>query len=176
MNWIRTLKIAATLALLTVPAAQAAPEAAGPRLIVSYLEASSGQVAALNRSVKTYAAQMRQGAGHPTVLVLHELSKPNRVLIIEHWPALKVSADAASLQTLQTLTQGELQAPIDRRLNDPIAPLIAQPAPPKGFHVAMHVDVVPPGAAMATKLLAAQRMAGEPKTSSTHFEYPGMND
>jgi quinol monooxygenase YgiN len=46
---------------------------------------------------------------------------------------------------------------VDDRLNDPIVPFDVKPAPAGAFHVLMHIDVIPDGAATTRQALVAQQ-------------------
>ena len=72
--------------------------------------------------------------------------------VIERWGQGAVAPDAVLAGELAA----RLQAPADRRIHRPNGPLLSSAAP-GAFHMLMHVDVVPPGAALAAGLLEAQR-------------------
>ena len=138
----------APLALATAAVAADAPQT----LVVAYVETPASGAATAERRLQDYAAQLRKSSGAPSVEVLHEIGRPQRMAVIERWAADAVPADGA----LQKMFDGKLQAPVDRRAHKPIGPLLTKGGP---FHMLMHVDVVPAGAEMATKALDALRTA-----------------
>jgi quinol monooxygenase YgiN len=154
MGLLKNLHRRTMLALVfaaTAPFAGVAAAADGPQtLVVAYVETPPSAAAAAERSLKAYADDLRKSAAAPTVEVLHEVGRPQRMAVIERWPADATPADGA----IQKLLDGRLQAPVDRRPHKPVGPLLSRGG---AFHMLMHVDVVPAGAEMATKALDALR-------------------
>jgi len=130
------------LCLLPAPVlAQGQPAGAEPpaaRMVVSYFEAAlSGDRA------------------HPRTEVLAEQGRPERLVVIESWPA-GVAPDDGARAALEQAAEPLVQAPVDSRAHGALTELL--PASARGpFHMLMHVDVVPAGAEMGAKVLAAQR-------------------
>jgi quinol monooxygenase YgiN len=147
------LTLLAAAPLLGASSAFAA-DAPGGQYVVTYIEAPPAQAAAVQRKLNAYAAALRAGAPSPSVDVLSEIGRPQRMAVIERWQAVDAPADGV----LQRDLDGMLQAPVDRRLHRAIGAL-QNPAPSGAFHMLMHVDVVPAGAEMANKLLDSHRAA-----------------
>lgn len=154
-----SVALAAPFAGVTAAAAADAPQV----LVVAYVETPAAGATAAERSLQAYAAQLRKTAAAPAVEVLHEVGRPQRMAVIERWPADAVPADGA----LQREFEGKLQAPVDRRPHKPIGPLLTRGGP---FHMLMHVDVVPAGAEMATKALDGLRGAVMAAPGALGFE------
>ena len=138
-------------------AATAAASLPAPRLMVCYIEAPAAQTASLARILETYAARSRQGAGAPKIELLHEPERPNRMALVERWTILDAKTADRGAASLQAQIADKTEAPVDCRLGNALTPFIAATA--GGFHVLMHVDVVPTGSTQASKLLLAQRSA-----------------
>ena len=148
---------AVTAGSLLCLAGAASGQSIDRKLVVSYVEAPVGATAALERSVQAYAAQARANSAAPSVEILHEVGRPNRIAVIERWPGDATAADAGA-EAFQRAVDGKIEAPVDRRAFKPlVAPLT--PAAKTPFHVLMHVDVVPDGSAFGAKTLQAQREA-----------------
>jgi quinol monooxygenase YgiN len=151
---IRSVRPAACLFLLWIPLSlHAHSQEAAPGLIVTYVEAPAAKGAALATDLKAYAAQIESAAGKPKVTVLSEFGRPGRMAVIEQWSDLSSAAYAQSEGMLLGKVQADVLAPIDRRLNHPLAPAQSQ-AGPTAFCVLMHVDVSPNDG--TTKILQTQ--------------------
>lgn len=149
-------------AALLVGAGALAPAvscAATPGLLVFYVEAPPARAAAVAAALRAYAAKARADAEKdtPMIDVLSESGRAGRMAVVEQWPDLAPEKADRQTQALQAAVGADLQAPIDDRLNDPLVPLDFATAPTGAFHVLMHIDVVPDGAAVAARALAAQR-------------------
>jgi len=147
------------LCLLPAPVlAQGQPAGAEPpaaRMVVSYFEAAPGQAGALGRMLRGYAAKLSGARAHPRTEVLAEQGRPERLVVIESWPA-GVAPDDGARAALEQAAEPLVQAPVDSRAHGALTELL--PASARGpFHMLMHVDVVPAGAEMGAKVLAAQR-------------------
>lgn len=150
----RILALGGLAALLAALAARpAAPE---PRLMVFYVEASPAKAAAALAALRA-EAQAARAAGAPAAEVLRETGRPGRMAVVEQWRDLPAAEAERRAKALQARLGPDLQAPVDDRLNDPIVPLDFKPAPAGAFHVLMHIDVIPDGAAAARQALAAQK-------------------
>jgi quinol monooxygenase YgiN len=130
--------------------AAAAPQ---PRLMVFYVEASPAEAAKVLGALQTHARQ----AGAPVAEVLRETGRPGRMALVEQWRDLSVAEAERRAKALKASLEPDLQAPVDERLSDPIVPLGFKAAPPNAFHVLMHIDVMPNGAATAREALIAQK-------------------
>jgi quinol monooxygenase YgiN len=147
-------------------------EAATPRLLVYYVEASPAKAAAVAKALQGYAAKAREkdGADAPQIEVLRELGRPGRMAVIEQWRDLDPAKADQNTKALQAQVGADLQAPIDDRLNDPLSPLDFTTAPTGVFHVLMHIDVVPDGAQTASKALQAQKVSVMAAPGALAFE------
>jgi quinol monooxygenase YgiN len=151
--------LAACLALLwAFPVLQAQNQAAGPGLIVTYVEAAPAKGAELAADLKAFALQIEAGPGKPAVAVLKEVGRPNRMVVIEQWPDLSSPDFAASEAALTAKVKPDALAPMDRHVSHPMAPALDQPSS-TAFVVLMHVDIGRDLAATAPKILQAQRSA-----------------
>jgi quinol monooxygenase YgiN len=128
-------------------------EGAQTQLVVAYVEAPVAGAGAVERSLRAYAGELRKAPTLLSVEVLKEIGRPQRLAVVERWPAAAVPADGA----VARLLDGQVQAPVDRRTHKQLGPLLSGGAAP--FHMLMHVDVVPAGAEMAAKALDAHRAA-----------------
>jgi len=144
-----------------VPAILAASLAAGaaapePRLMVFYVEAPPSRAAAALAALEAEAREAR-AAGAPAAEALHESGRPGRMAMVVEWRDLNAAEAERRAKALQARLAPDLQAPVDDRLNDPIVPLDFKPAPAAAFHVLMHIDVLPDGAATTRQALMQQR-------------------
>jgi quinol monooxygenase YgiN len=139
--------------------------------VASYVETPVAGAAAVERSVLAYADGLRKQASAPSVVVLRELGRAQRIAVIERWPAGATPNDTALAQALE----GKLQAPLDRRLHRPLGALLPASAS-GGFHMLMHVDVVPAGAETANKLLDAHRAAVSAARGAVGYEVAVQSD
>jgi quinol monooxygenase YgiN len=130
----------------------AAPE---PRLVVFYVEAPPARTAAVLAALEVQA-RSDQAAGAQAE-ALSESGRPGRMVLVERWRDLPEAEAARRAKMLQTRLGPDLQAPVDDRLNDPVVPLDLKPPPAGAFHVLMHIDVIPDGAAAARQALVAQK-------------------
>jgi len=135
--------------------ASAQTPGAGPLLIVTYVEAPAAKGAALAADLHAYAEQIENGPDKPRVTVLREFGRPNRMVILERWPDSSSHGFAKSETELAARVQPEVLAPMDRRVNHPLTPPLAQMAS-TAFVVLMHVDMSVAGPA-ALKVLQVQR-------------------
>lgn len=142
------------LLLASGVAAMAAAAVPTPRLMVCYIEAPAAQTASLRQSLERYADRSRQSA--QKIELLHEAGRPNRMALVERWTQLDTKAADDGARSLQAQIADKIEAPVDCRLGNALTPFITAPG---GFHVLMHVDVVPTASAVASKLLLAQRSA-----------------
>jgi quinol monooxygenase YgiN len=133
-------------------------QAVEPRFVVTYVEASAGGGSALWPSLEAYADRLRRTPEAPGVELLGEVGRPNRLVLVERWAAGDPAAAERAGAALEAEVAGKTEAPIDRRLNRPLAALAAA-APTNAFHMVMHVDVTPDGSAQASQALLAQRAA-----------------
>jgi quinol monooxygenase YgiN len=131
----------------------AAPE---PRLMVFYVEAPPAKAAAVARALQAQAEDDRK-AGAAAAEALAESGRPGRMALVEQWRDLPVAEAARRAKALDSRLAPDLQAPVDDRPNDPLLPLDLKPAPAGAFHVLMHIDVIPDGAAVARQALTAQK-------------------
>jgi quinol monooxygenase YgiN len=145
------------LLLASGVAAPAAPPLPASRLVVCYIEAPAAQTGFAARSLKDYAAHSRQDAGSSKTALLHEVGRPNRMALIERWTTLDTRHADRRAASLQAQLADKIEAPVDCRLGNGLTPFIT--AARGGFHVLMHVDVVPAGSAQASNLLLTQRSA-----------------
>jgi quinol monooxygenase YgiN len=138
------------------PAALAADgEGAAAPLLATYFEGLPGQGGALAQALGAYAARRGASPAHPRVDVLAEQGRAGRMVVVESWPAGAV-ADDAPLAALEQQVAPLIQAPADARRHAGLTPLLGAGA--KGrFHMVMHLDVVPAGAAMAARELVELR-------------------
>jgi quinol monooxygenase YgiN len=138
---------AALLAVLAAGVASAPRAlAATPRLMVYYVEAA------------------------PVIEVLRESGRPSRMAVVEQWRDLSPAKADARTKALQARIGRNLQAAIDDRLSDPLAPLDFIIAPAGVFHVLMHIDVIPDGSAAASKALQAQKASVMAARGALAFE------
>ena len=142
--------LAAALAAATAGAA--APE---PRLLVFYVEARPARAAAALAALQAQAAEDRKAKA--AAEVLREGGRPGRMALVEQWRGLSEADAGRQAKALDARLGPDLQAPVDDRLNDPIVRLGLKPVPAGAFHVLMHIDVVPDGAATARQALVAQK-------------------
>jgi len=124
--------------------------------MVCYIEAPAAQTAPLTQSLERRAARIRQDTGAPKIELLHEQGRPNRMVLIERWAQLDTKAADDRAASLQAEIADKTEAPVDCRLGNATTPFITASG---GFHVLMHVDVVPTASAVAAKLLLSQRSA-----------------
>ena len=147
---------ASLLLLLASSVAAMAAAPAPAKLMVCYIEAPAAQATSLTQSLARYAARSRHGVGAPKIELLHEAGRPNRMALVEQWTQLDAKAADDRATSLQAQIADEIEAPVDCRLGTILTPFITASG---GFHVLMHVDVVPTASALASKLLLAQRSA-----------------
>ncbi len=163
----------AALAFAVVAAAMALTEGRAaspePRLVVLYVEAPPARAAAVAGALKAYAREAR-AAGAAAAEALSEDGRPSRMAVIEQWRDLSAAEAERRAKALQGRLGAQLQAPIDDRLSDPIIPLDLKAAPAGAFHVLMHIDVVPDGAAMARQALVAQKASVMAAPGALAFE------
>ena len=162
-----TLALGALAALLAAPATPESrpPE---PRLMVFYVEASPAKAAAALAALRA-EAQTARAAGAPAAEVLRETGRAGRMAVVEQWRDLPAAEAGPRAKALQASLGPDLQAPVDDRLNDPIVPLDFKLAPAGAFHVLMHIDVIPDGAATARQALAAQKASAEAAPGALAF-------
>ena len=134
-------------------AGAAAPE---PRLAVFYVEAPPAKAAAVLAALQAQARDARK-AGAAAAEALGESGRSSRMALVVQWRDLSAPEAERRAKALQAALAPQLQAPVDDRLNDPIVPLDLKPAPAGAFHVLMHIDVIPDGAATARQALIAQK-------------------
>ena len=146
--------VAAALAAATA-AATAGAAAPAPRLVVFYVEARPARAAAALAALQAQAVQVRTAKA--AAEVLRESGRPSRMALVEQWPDLSETDAGRQAKALDMRLGPDLQAPVDDRLNDPIVRLGLKPVPAGAFHVLMHIDVVPDGAATARQALVAQK-------------------
>lgn len=139
---------------VVAPRTAVAADAPQAQLVVTYVEPPVSDAAAVERTLVAYAERTRRAQGAPQVEVLREIGRPERLAVVERWPAGATPDEGG----LQKELEGKVQAPIDRRVHRALGALLA-PAPAAPFHMLMHVDVVPAGAEMAAKALDAHRSA-----------------
>ena len=153
-----TTRRAFTLGALAIGFVTAAGRAASPepRLMVFYVEAPPSRTQAVAGALDAQARDARE-AGASMAQVLRESGRPGRMALVEQWRDLSRAEAGRRAMGLDARLNPELQAPIDDRLSDPIVPLDLKPAPAGAFHVLMHIDVVPDGAAAARQVLIAQK-------------------
>jgi quinol monooxygenase YgiN len=145
--------LAAGLLAAATAAGAAAPE---PRLEVFYVEAPPAKAAAALAALQAQARDARK-AGAAAAEALGESGRPGRMALVVEWRDLSAAEAETRAKALQAALAPDLQAPVDDRLNDPIVPLGLKPAPAGAFHVLMHIDVIPDGAATARQALIAQK-------------------
>jgi quinol monooxygenase YgiN len=161
---------AALLAAATLGHAEAL--AASPRLLVFYIEAPPAKAAAVADQLNKYASKTRddEGPDAPVMEVLRESGRPSRMAVVEQWRNLSPDKAGKRAKALQAQIGANLQAPIDDRLGDPLTPLDLTTAPTGVFHVLMHIDVVPDGAAIAAKAITAQKTSVMAAPGALAFE------
>jgi len=145
--------LAAGLLATALAAGAAAPE---PRLEVFYIEAPPAKAAAALAALQTQARDARK-AGAAAAEALGESGRPSRMALVVQWRDLSAAEAEKRAKALQAALAPDVQAPVDDRLSDPIVPLDLKPAPAGAFHVLMHIDVIPDGAAAARRGLVAQQ-------------------
>jgi quinol monooxygenase YgiN len=151
---------AAVLAVLTAGALGVSQAlAASPRLMVYYVEAPPAKAAGVAKALEAFASKVREedGPDAPVIEVLRESGRPGRMAVLEQWRNLGQDKADRWTKALAAAVGSDLQAPVDDRLSDPLVPLDFTTAPTGVFHVLMHIDVVPDGAAAASKALTAQK-------------------
>ena len=146
------LRLLVLAALAVAVGGAAAPE---PRLMVFYVEAPPAKTAAVMAALEVQA-RADQAAG-ASAEALSESGRPGRMALVERWRDLSEAEAGRRAKALQARLGPDLQAPVDDRLNDPIFPLDQKAAPAGAFHVLMHIDVMPDGAATARQALVAQK-------------------
>lgn len=129
---------------------------AEPRLMVFYVEASPAKARAVADALEAQAQEARK-AGASAAEALQETQRPGRMALVEQWPDLPEAEAGRRARAIGARLEPDLQAPVDDRLGDPIVPLDLKPAPARAFHVLMHIDVIPDGAATARQALAEQK-------------------
>jgi len=149
----------AALLAVAVVGGLGAARAATPRLLVFYIEAPPAKAASVADQLTNYASKTRdeEGPDAPVIEVLRESGRPSRMAVVEQWRNLSPDKAERRTKALQARVGADLQAPIDDRLGDPLTPLDFTTAPTGVFHVLMHIDVIPDGAATAAKALTAQK-------------------
>jgi quinol monooxygenase YgiN len=130
----------------------------GPGFIVTYVEAPAAKSAALAADVQGYARQIENGPGKPKVTILKEIGRPSRMVVMEQWADLSSPAVAQAGAGLAAKVQPDALAPMDRRVNHPLTPDLAQIAS-SAFVVLMHVDIGGGAAAAGQTTVQAQRDA-----------------
>lgn len=155
----RILGVAVLAALAAGALGAAEALAASPRLMIYYVEAPPAKAAGVAKALQTFASQVREedGPDAPVIDVLREAGRPSRMAVVEQWRNLSAAKAERWTKALQTAVGADLQAPVDDRLGDPLVPLDFTTAPTGVFHVVIHIDVIPEGAATAARALAAQK-------------------
>lgn len=156
MSVRRLLALGAVAPLILAAALAARAAAPEPRLMVFYVEAPPARAAAALTALRAQARDAAR-AGAAAAEALGESGRPSRMALVVAWRNLSATEAGKRAKALQAALAGDLQAPVDDRLNDPIVPLDLKPAPAGAFHVLMHIDVIPDGAATARQALAAQQ-------------------
>jgi len=143
-----------------------------PRLLVFYVEAPPAKAASVADQLNRYASETRddEGPDAPVMEVLRESGRPSRMAVVEQWRNLSPEKAEKRTRALQALIGPDLQAPIDDRLADPLVPLDFTTAPTGVFHVLMHIDVMPDGAATTAKALTAQKASVMAAPGALAFE------
>ena len=162
----------AALILLCAFAASGALAAEPPSVeyVVSYVEGPTKSAPAVERSVQAYAARTRSNPARPTVEVLREIGRSNRLVVVERWPGA-----AQNAEVLAGELKGRLEGPLDRRAHHALTPLLTSGSS-GAFHMLMHVDVAPLGADLAAKVLTAQRDAVLSAPGALQFEAAVQSD
>jgi quinol monooxygenase YgiN len=141
------------LAAGILAAGAATPE---PRLTVFYVEAPPARAATALAALNAEAREAR-AAGAAAATAMSESGRPSRLALVVEWRDLPAAEAERRAKALQAKLAPDLQAPVDDRLNDPIVPLDLKPAAAGAFHVLMHIDVLPDGAATTREALIAQK-------------------
>jgi quinol monooxygenase YgiN len=123
---------------------------------VFYVEAPPAKAAAALAALEAEGRQAR-AAGAAAAEALRESGRAGRMALVEQWRDLPAAEAERRAKALQASLAPDLQAPVDDRVNDPIVPLDFRPAPAGAFHVLMHIDVLPDGAATTRQALTAQK-------------------
>jgi quinol monooxygenase YgiN len=144
--------LACGLLAAALAAGAASPE---PRLTVFYVEAPPAKAAAALAALEAEGRQARSAGA--AAEALRESGRAGRMALVVQWRDLPAAEAERRSRALQAGLAPDLQAPVDDRLNDPIVPLDFKPAPAGAFHVLMHIDVLPDGAATARQALTAQQ-------------------
>lgn len=161
----RLLVLAALVGAFAAAGRAAAPQ---PRLMVFYVEAPPARAAAALAALQAQAAEDRTASA--AAEVLHESGRPDRMALVEQWRDLAEADAGRRARALDARLGPDLQAPVDDRLNDPIVPLDLKSAPAGAFHVLMHIDVIPDGAATARQALVTQKASVMAAPGALAFE------
>ena len=138
--------------------------------VVSYVEGPAKTAGAVENTVQAYAARTRANPAKPTVEVLREIGRSNRLVVVERWLGA-----APNAEVLAGELRGRLEGPLDRRSHRSLTPLLTGGSSGP-FHMLMHVDVAPPGADLAAKALTAQRDAVLAAPGALQFEAAVQSD
>ena len=150
--------------LLQGPLRAQAPPADGPRYAVAYVEVQSTAVNALRSAFERYRTDSRMDAGFGNLELLQQSGNSGLFVIVERWRD-QASVDAHA-QADSTRRFREALTPIrasgyDERPYKDFAVGAASPASGEAVFVVTHVDVVPPGDAVALLKRLAEDSRGE---------------
>lgn len=126
--------------------ATAAEESA--RSVATYVVVEAARDRDAARALLAYAAGTRRDAGARRVLVLSELDRPGKFVLLESWrdeAAWNAHAGGPVRQSLLEALQPHLLAPFDERVGLPTQAEGDLAEPRGALHVVLHVDVLQPG-------------------------------
>ena len=125
--------------------------------VVTYLELSPDGVARSAPLVRNHAASSRSAPGSRDHLVLREIARPNRFVMIEAWRD-RAAADgwSADRAALSAELEADMIGGFDPRLHTEVSGISVTPPADDPVYLVAHVDVFPPAMGRGVDLVGAE--------------------
>jgi quinol monooxygenase YgiN len=176
MRTLSTKLPAFAAGFLTIAAAPAQAQSADPVFAVTYLDVGVGAVTQGVELIKKFRDQSRRENANLEFTVLQEVSRPNRLAIMEGWQN-QAAFDAHDKGAAKAEFEGALKpirnSPPDRKMLRPFANAEARPAPAGALYLLEHVDFLggdPSIAATAVPLVAALAEASKKEAGVVRYD------
>jgi len=142
--------------------------------VLTFIDVRADAQASAARALGEQALQLQKAQPQRRVLVLEELDRPGRLLLLE---STAVPQEASLAPLLPASLDAQLLAPPDRRVHaelaastDPRARRVLAMAGAAHLYVIAHVDLFPPVGADAQRVLAELARAARGSTGNLGFE------
>jgi quinol monooxygenase YgiN len=162
--------------MAAAPVAPAHAQNAEPVFAVTHLDVGVGAVPQGVELLKKYRDASRREDANLEFTVLQEVSRPNRLAIMEGWRD-KAAFDAHDKGAAKAEFEGALKAirnsPPDRKMLQPFANKEARPAPAGALYLLEHVDFLggdPSIATTAAPLVATLADASKKEASAARYD------